>query len=361
MKRIVAHSLLFALLILSGIDAIAQGLSAFVNSRDEFYAFDNGTFKMLHHLPPQQFKVGYHHIAFVDHKGQLHVYSEGEVHDLKMSAPDEYHPMHCFLLIESNQTLTIFQDGKKKPLVFNLRHDYSFSDTMIAFVDYGGDFHILENRQVHEISRFPPKHLKAGPNNVAFTDQSNAFKYYLGGATYDIFYELPNYLLTETDLWYENRAGELLVFDGQLYTTGVDRFAFGAALNNAFLYQGIADGLTYIYHRNRSEQLLHPGESIMKVGENMIAINGLNDQFKIWYRGEVHVLENFIPDNFKIARDMIVYTDYDGSLKAMINGTQVNVTDEVVSSYLIHGKVIQFVGGTGREVLFYDGATFKTN
>lgn len=361
MNKTIACALLLAIFTQISSEATAQGLSAFVNSRGEFYAFDNGNFQMLHHLPPEQFKVGYHHIAFIDHKGQFKVYSEGQLHDLKLSSPDKFYPMHSFLLIENNKVLVLFQDGKKFPLVSNLRHPYSFSDTMIAFVDYGGDFKILSNNTLKEISHFPPRHMKAGPNNVAYTDQSNAFRYFLDGQTHEIYHEQPAYLLTDGDLWYKNRANEVLVFDGELYATGLERITFKKALNNAFHYVNNIDQLHYIFYQDQSFQLLENGESIMSTGENLVAINGLNDQFKVWYQGEIHVLENFIPDSFKTARDMIVYTDYDGSLKALIDGNKVNVTDQVITSFVIHGKVIQYVGVTGREVLYYDGHTYPTN
>ena len=64
------QSIFFLILVFSG-KIIAQPYSAYVDVRQEFYAFDNGAINKLDHLQPVDYQIGKNSIAFIDTAGKI--------------------------------------------------------------------------------------------------------------------------------------------------------------------------------------------------------------------------------------------------------------------------------------------------
>ena len=74
----------------------------------------------------------------------------------------------------------------------------------------------------------------------------------------------------------------------------------------------------------------------------MIAFTDKSDNFYIWYKGKTELIERFHPLSVKAYRDLVVYQDLDGRLKGYLNGKQVQVSDQIVTSYELYNQTVSY-------------------
>ena len=83
--------------------------------------------------------------------------------------------------------------------------------------------------------------------------------------------------------------------------------------------------------------------------------NGNAYEFKVFYKGTITSLENYIPENYKIDYNTLAYIDRYGILKALSNGKLVQVDREKVADFILSRDVIQYSNSMNRIKFFSNG------
>jgi hypothetical protein len=78
------------------------------------------------------------------------------------------------------------------------------------------------------------------------------------------------------------------------------------------------------------------------VQRNLLVYTDKGNNFWAWYKGQKYLLERFIPPTFKVDNDIVVYQDLDGRLKAFSYGEQVEVSDQIVTTYGLFNETVKY-------------------
>ncbi len=342
--------------------AHAQDLSAYLDYRNHFYAFDNGVFRQLEYLPVKSFKVGGAAIAYVDNTNEFQIYADEQKFDQTYAGDLTYFTSDYLIAYRLGKVLSVFD----KQHTINLSYYcnlYSLNDSLLGFFDeskyyfsvyYKGNIIELESSLIE-----PPKGIKTGSNTMAYIDQSNYFKIFYQGKTFTIdnmkpvAYEAGRDLVAYVDdynhyfhLFYKGDTATAEIFSPDSFKVGFGIVAYVDNLDNF-----------RVFDQGATRRILPYRPDFFKVKGNTI-VYGFNNNFNIYYKGEIYPIENYIPADMQIGNDGVAYIDISGRLKLFMNGKSYTVSYEIINKYQLHGNVLTYSVGTNTTKFFWDGKNY---
>jgi len=249
-------------------------------------------------------------------------------------------------------------------LSFQLKSQY-----LAAFLDYQDHFWIFEAGEFHELEYLEIQDFQVGGNLVAYKDNGSKLKVYQHGnietlltgdpvefkATdyllgYSMYEELHVYdngdaqlLSTESGGyvvqdsligWYNKISQTIQIYyNGKIYTV-----EDGLIYNPLKEFKTGDNTVAYIQSSTKQFKLFYQGEIIIlddfaenltyETGRDIVAFYDSPDQsFKVFYKGEITELEPFQPKSFKVGDDIMVYIDNLGKLKYFSKGESITLTN----------------------------------
>jgi hypothetical protein len=199
-----------------------------------------------------------------------------------------------------------------------------------------------------------------GENIVAFRDNGNFNKVFWNGRIYDI------------DVWHSS-----FNFEG-----GTNVLAFNDPVNGTFsvfdngqfldveefhmdAYKAGRDFVAYLnrngdlmyYKDGRKEKLTNFGASFWTVKDDLV-VWAENTFFYAFSNGEKIQLARFIPEAYELKNNTVVFRNIMGGVSALIDGNVVEITNQMNSSYSIHGNSVLVELFNNSFILFADGKTY---
>jgi len=272
----------------------AQNLSAYSDYKNYFYVFDNGVSKELEFLPVKWYKVGKNAIVYLDNSDNLKSCYQGEKSDLAFVAPADCQAVDDFIVYFSNGTLKIFDKGDNV-LLSRLTTNYTVGDSIVGCFD--------QNTSVYKIYYHG--------NTAVLQDV-------LDGNS------LQNIKAGDNLLAYINIEGFLKIyFKGQVFDTEASQ---------SFNYKAAANTVAYV--------------------------NEATQEFKVFYKGSVSLLDNFPPRSFVVADDMVAYVNNNGSFKVFYQGKIIEITSYAPKFYNAEDNILVYGDDTNFKV-FYKGTSYS--
>ena len=167
----------------------AQDMSAYLDYRNYFQAFDNGQFSQIEYLPVKSFQVGGAGIAYVDNTNEFNIYANQQKFDQTYASNLTYVATDYLIAYRVDKVLSVFENQQTTKLSYYCTK-YSVNDSLVGFFDdskynfsvyYKGNVIDLESSLLE-----PPKIIKSGSNTLAYVDQNNYFKIFYRGKTFEI-------------------------------------------------------------------------------------------------------------------------------------------------------------------------------
>ncbi|MEO5674532.1 MAG: hypothetical protein ABIQ74_07780, partial [Chitinophagales bacterium] len=114
--------------------SFSQNLSAYLNIRNEFYAFEDSFTHQLDYLPPLSYKIGGNAIAFIDNKNTLRIYQYGSINTPVNGTVTDYQVTNELVLVRT-ASLYAFDKGRLN-LLTRFIGPYVLCDSMVGFIDF---------------------------------------------------------------------------------------------------------------------------------------------------------------------------------------------------------------------------------
>ena len=241
-----------------------------------------------------------------------------------------------FMFNAQSQYLAAFNDNVRHFWAFEagmfnkLEHleiqEYQVGGTLIAYLDNGSNLKVYSRGEVETL-------LTGSPIKFHATDYLLGYSMYEQLNVYDngdvrvLSTQCDGYVVRDSIIGWHNRIAQnvQVYYDGQVFT--------------------IEDGLIY-----------NPMESF-KLGDNTLAyVQSSTKEFKLFYQGEVIVLDQFGQDMiFEAGRDIVAYIDLqDPTFKAFFKGEEYEVETFQPKSFQVGDEILGYVDNLGR-LKFFDG------
>lgn len=270
----------------------AQNLSAYSDYKNYFYVFDDGVSKQLEYLPVQWFKIGGNTVVYLDNTNTLRAYYKGEKYILSEIQPTACTATDNMIVYFSGSALKIFDKGNTI-LLSSWATDCIIGDSMVGCVD----------------------------NNI------HAYKIYYNGQEH----YLPD------------------VLDYPV----IKSFCIG---DNILAYKNMDEYLK-IHYRNQIFNMEVYQPARYKASANTVAfVNESTQEFSVFYKGAVSVLEKQPPISFSVSDDMVAYVDGSQNFKVFYNGEIVELSSFAPQFYKAEDNILVYSDNVNFSV-FYKGKT----
>jgi hypothetical protein len=282
------------LLLVTCAKLFSQGFSAYTDYKNYFYVFDNGKSTQLEYLPVQWYKLGSSTLAYLDNSNTLKAYYKGQKIVLSENPPTDCIVNDNMIITFSGKIVYVFENGITTPLA-------GWSSNCIV-----------------------------GDSIVGCVDQNTN--------SYKIFYDGQIHFLPD-------------VIDNSSLTS----FCAG---DNILAYKN-AEGYLKIYYRNRvfNTEAFQPAQ--YKAGANTVAfINESTQEFTVFQKGIVTVLETQAPVSFQVADDMVAYIDVNQNFKVFYNGKKTDLASFTPEFYNASDNILVYADNTSFNA-FYKGKTLR--
>lgn len=362
-KSYIGWLALFSIMTFHTGTASGQGLAAFMNFRDMFYAFDNGQLIKLEHIPIQNYKVGKWAIAYQKSNGSLMVYENGQKTKLS-EIVEEYQLTESLLVYQYNNTLYVYDGYNKTQLSLDCPY-YKADKDVVAFYDridkmfylyYKGKFIEIEGA----LSNDPVRNFKLGDNLLAYLDANDYLRYY-----------------------YREQRGQIMMAEGRpLYEVDKDIIAYYDPYNSAFkvfqkgqthqldMFKPVSFGLG----DNRVAYVKNTGDfCVFEDGEEM-TLSTITPQFyhvedslivyeemgylKAYYDKQIYTLENYIPSRMEYQFNTLAYLNEQRHLVAFSRGEKRTLSFEPVNNFAVYWGLVWYNTGVNTNKVFYNGKVY---
>ncbi|MBN1118341.1 MAG: hypothetical protein JXA77_14115 [Bacteroidales bacterium] len=276
--------------------SFGQNLAAYTDYMGRFYVFDSGESIKVDDLPPLSLKVGGTCVLFASSAGHLVMYSKGKVTELERSGVTEYFATDHLAAYNIYEKLKVVYNGEVITLSSRCS-SYNVSDSLICFYD----------------------------------ENSESFNVFYRGEIFEI----------ESGL-----IGRPISF----WAAGDNIVAYISSRNNDFKiwYQGITETI----NRNVSN-------TSFKAGRNIVAYTDEVEQnFKAYYKGKVFLLDDFLPQSFKVADDMVAFVSQTGDFKVFSDGEIQLINSFEPQSYIAKDNLLAF-NEDGYFKIWYKGEVYE--
>lgn len=337
-----------------------QNVGAYFDNRNYFYAFDDGTTKLLETMPIQSYKVGGNCIGYVDNSDGFKVYYKGEIIPLLENRPQYYFATDNMLVYYANQALMVFDNGKQTTLTY-YASSYNVGDSLVGFVDQNNSsFNIYSQGYIKKIAdNIDGKYIssfKAGDNVFAYTNNVNHLKVFYLFQLFDVENNLPNsYEAGNNTVAYVDGYSQNLKVFYQGHVIVLEKFPPKSyKVSDDIVSYVDNNGYFKIFYAGKTYTISEFEPNYYTTEDNLV-VYGDDNYFNVFYKGIKTVLERYIPKNYQVDFNGIAYIDTYGYLKFFYDGKFQHVCDEKKNSFTLTRNALMFNHGLNEISFFLDG------
>lgn len=355
-------------LVLYSCAAHAQCVAPYSNLSNNFYAYENGEGHFLEPIQPTSFKVGKNFLAFINgQNSRLRVYYGDKVYTVCENAADYWATDNWFVW-KNFGLLGVLYNNELKTLDKQVNGEYWIGDSLIAWNSQFNDLRVFYQGETRAIDQFLPQQKTApdgtttysnvsiGPNILAYVDQSVIFKAFYNNKVVNVEnYEPPMFKCARDFIVYIDYNNNYKFFyKGVSYETTINNIKRYWLGEGFFAYYNIQSELA-VWYDGEENIIAQDLPQDITVANNIIAYTDKSNNFWVWYKGKVELLERFKPQSVKVYRDLLVYQDQYGRLKGYYFGKQVDVSDQIVTSYNMYNATVSYSLQRGETIFWCEG------
>ena len=113
----------------------------------------------------------------------------------------------------------------------------------------------------------------------------------------------------------------------------------------------------HVFSKGSTKKLLNHHPELYDVQGNMIIYASYN-QFLAFYNEKSILIDDLIPQEYKMGNDGVAYLDNSRVLKYFFKGKLYTVTTELVSKYYVNNNVVWYLVGVNTWKVFYNGENY---
>jgi hypothetical protein len=348
-------------------EAGAQCMAPMWDLTKQFYVYDNGERKFIEPLAPASVKTGKNYVAFINNESsRLRLYYAGKTYTVCENAADYWATDNWFVW-KNYSNLGVLYNNELKSLDKLVLGEYWIGDSIISWMTTFNELKVFYRGETQTIEGLPiqqktdaagnvTSNAKMGDNLFAYVDGSNQFKVFYNGVISVLeSYEPTMYMVDRDFVVYLDNTNNFKFFSkGKSYETTIN------SINRYWTGEGFLVYYTFgrqlaVWYDGEEHTLAQDRPKELLVQQNMIAFTDKSDNFYVWYKGKAELVERFHPLSVKAYRDLVVYQDLDGRLKGYMYGKQVQVSDQIVSSYELYNLTVSYSLQPGDHTFWCNG------
>ncbi|MDX2002752.1 MAG: hypothetical protein SFW35_09990 [Chitinophagales bacterium] len=227
---------------------------------------------------------------------------------------------------------------------------------MAAYQDFRQFFFIYDNGKVFQQEFQIIQNFQVGARYIAYVDYNSDFKVYFSGGTVTQIQRFApaSYTVTDEMVVYLN-AGNFLfaIYNNQQYELGqVKAYSFG---DSVIVFKDIFD-TDWVFFDGKTTQLENRNIIDIAASDNLVAYFDFSDQFKVWYHGQVLVLEQGVaPSSFIVNRNIVAYVDYLGGFKVFSKGHTYKLDSFAPKEYKTGEDFVAYIDQNNTFKVFTEG------
>ncbi len=362
MKKI----LIVTLVILFHFTGRSQYLAAFNDNLKHFWVFEAGMFTQLEHLEILDYQVGGILVAYIDGSGKLKIYRNGEVKTLMDGNPIKFTATDYLLGYSLYEQLNVYDNGKTKVLSTECG-GYVVQDSIIGWynrikqtmqVYYKGNTLTLIDGLLYN----PLESFRMGDNTIAFVHSSTEefYIFYLGRLIKvddfvgQMIYEAGRDIVAFLDVpeqtfkvFYRGEITELETFAPKSFQVGDEILAYVDNL-----------GKLKYFENGEVKTISNYEPKFYSVVDKMLVFEE-QGFLKTVCKGEVFIIEQYIPQPYRIEWNTIAYIDQSGFIKALNNCNPLTISYGNVKGIDLIRDLIIYVEGNNMTKIYFNGQTYQ--
>ncbi|MCK9255700.1 MAG: hypothetical protein GX793_08340 [Bacteroidales bacterium] len=344
----------------------AQNISFLTDYLNNVSVFDNGNLKQVEHLPIKSYIVGNNMFAYEDNAGNFKIYHNHFLHKLSSFA-SSYMVSDNLAAWKMNTQLKVFDKGSSLTLSTMAQEYFLSDDIVVWFDDYEKKLKAYYNKEIYELDDA----LATGSSNEVFISENIvafvASQGYLGvfyeGEIEDLgyydriksleigrdiiaFVEEP---LNNFQVYYFGDISDIESFEPNSYKTG-----------DSFVAYVDANKYLKVFYNYKVETISFDEPNFYEVADELMVF-GVQNYFKVWYKGQVFTLDSHIPQNYKINNNVAAWIDQLGYLKFFDGQKVETISYEKIENFEIHGSCVKYSFGVHSENIYFQAKTYKND
>ena len=345
------------------LNLFSQGLSAYSDYKNYFYAFDNGVSKQLEYLPVQWYKIGANTIAYLDNSNTFKAYYKGEKITLLDAAPTDYIVNDNMIIYYAGKTLSIFENGTTT-LLSGWASNRIIGDSIVGCVDQNASLYkIYYNGQVRSlpdvIDNSSIGSFCAGDNILAYKNMDGYLKIYYRNQIFNTeVFQPSKYLAGANTVAFTNDATQEfnVFYKGAVTTLETQPPVSFTVADDMVAYVDINQNFKVFYNGEKNDLASFAPESYLAKDNILSYYDNVN--FIVFYKGKTYTLTRNIPIGCQMSLNTLAYLDTQGHLNVFYDGKTGSVNNEKINVFQLTGNTIKFSNSMNESHFFGNGQLF---
>lgn len=341
MRNIIVTLSLFFCCLTAG---FSQDINFFTDANFRLFKFEKGVFEKIYYQQTSEIFAGNDYICFVDSKGDIYVYHDGETHLMGQSY-DEINVTDNLLVMNTANVIRIFDRGIKHILTPNAS-GYAYGDSVVIFQDViGGYVKYYYQDEVREIAMFvgnypmPESHI--GANTFIYKDNTGAYSVFWRGEFKSLISSnqaVPFACGQDVVAYNDPQTGTFTIFDNGYIVDAEDQFVERFECGNNFVYYKDVAGNHKVYREENVTEIGYDIQNVI-VRDSLVVFNDIG-LTRIWYNDETYQIFNDVVNSPQIDGGIMAYSNKWGGVSAFVRGEEVEITRQRVEEFKLQGNTI---------------------
>ena len=259
----------------------------------------------------------------------------------------------------------IFDDGKSIQAEDLKVESFSIGGTCVLYVNNQGNLKLYQDGLIVKLEPGGVTNYLATDNLAAYTIFEK-LKVIENGRSVTLSTRCPLYDIEDSLIVFydKNLASLRIYYDGDIQD--IESGLMGLPVSNLkcgdniVAYISSLSGDFKVYYRGENHIILdHVDNLSFKAGKDLVAyINPLDGTFHVYYKGQDYEIENFSPTSFKTGDGFVAYVDNSGIFKAFYRGSVIEISDFAPDTYLAEDNLLVYTE-SGYFKVFYNGQRYE--
>lgn len=338
-------------------------IAPFLDFNNFFKTFYKNNFRQLEFQRINSFEASDNLLVYNDYRGDFRVYDGENVQTLS-NQNINYKLSDAQLAWNIGPTLFCLKNGEKE-LLTTFSNNYITSDSLIVYEDTRfNSVHVRSNNkktQLYQVTGDLYMPIKIGDNTIVFKDNGDYYKFYWNEKIYDFaVYARPiefdcgmNIICFNDPI---NRT--FTVFDKGEILDVEPLFAKKFKAARDFIAYEDQQGNLWFYKNGSKQMLSNYGVNMWEAQDDIVVWNE-NAFFYAFIDGEKKQICNFIPKDYKIKNNTIVYRNLMGGISVFANNKKTDLTNQLDCTYSIYGNTVLVTMFNRSYMAYHDGKIYE--
>jgi len=232
------------------------------------------------------------------------------------------------------------------------------------FYDYNNHFYVFDKGNTLQLESNRVDSIKIGNNYLAYIDKESNLKVYYNGETKTIEESAPKIIVATANALVYKMEQRLMIYQNGEKTqlaSWADRFFAG----DSIVTWQASPSLDIMAYENAEIKTIEIAVSTKvikggRAGKDIFAYSDLNNNFKIYYKGNVIETQATDIHNYHCGRGIVAYIDkFNNTFNVFDHGEIKTISDRLPQNYTVSDDVINYLDADNNFMVYYNGESIK--